>query len=544
MLQSISKFNAWIWGAFFIVFLWSFAIYDTKFRGPDEPIYYAYTASIIEDGDLNAANQLYQGSAKFVSQTYNLPDFHNHGGTVFWAPIYACSRFLGTEQAIKCALSFSSVIFGLFTLLLTFILCRNFFSEKTSLWSTAIMFLATPYFYFTFFESANGQIIASLLSVISIFILYYAFTLKLRHWFFYGMFFSLCLAVKLDLWFQVFLIAMCLLAMHSSKELTWRKVGYFILGFLPIFILNLVNDYIKYGFMHKGEFYLFNPHNFYLFDQLFSSYRGYFYTSPIFYVSLFGFVLVTIALFKKKFPDNQERWKITLLFLLAVYLFIKIFIISFRYAWGGGTTGARQLLTEFPVFVLLYAYALENQKRLIRYLLCLLSLFLLFWNFMVISEFITGMDLEYLAGAPGLMERVKSVAVIFNLLACPKEIWLKLMASGPLLCGMFLIILLVLREKRKISSDKWILKLMIFISIYAVSAYSLITVFNICRNRNNVESLKAKGFFDHAVVLNSKDYERQENVSSMDEMIAYFSLKKDYAMVENIKRIKKSIYGD
>ena len=56
---------------------------------------------------------------------------------------------------------------------------------------------------------------------------------------------------------------------------------------------------------------------------------------------------------------------------------------------------------------------------------------------MVISEFITGADLKYFSGAPALMERVKSVAVIFSLFTHPKEIWLKLAVAGPLLSGMF-----------------------------------------------------------------------------------------------------------
>jgi hypothetical protein len=526
------------------VFIYMFLIYDTGFHGPDEPIYFAYTASLVEDGDLNAVNQLYQGGAKFVSQTYNLPDFHNHGAVVFWAPIYAYSRLFGEAKAIKCALSLSSVIFAFFTLLLTFGLCRKFFSVKTSIWSTVIMFLATPYFYFTFFEPGNGQIIASLFSVISIFVLYYASAMKRLDWLFYGTFFSICLVVKLDLWFQVFLIAMCLVVLSYRKEISLRKILYFILGFLPVFILNLVNDYFKYGNMHKGEFYLFNPHNFFFFDQLFSSYRGYFYTSPIFYVSLFGFVLITIALFKKKFLDNSGRWNLVLFFLLAMYLFIKIFIISFRYAWGGGTTGARQLLTEFPVFVLLYAYALENQRRLFRYSLCLLSLFLMVWNFMIISEFITAVDLKYLAVTPALVERLKSVAVVFNLLVHPKDAWFKLTVSGPLLCGMLLIILLALRGKRRIFSDKWIYGLMMSISIYAVSVYSLVTGLNIYHNKKNVEKLRAKGFFNQAIVLSSRDYEREENVSSMDEMINYFFLTKNLGMVEKIKRTKKDVYGD
>ena len=44
---------------FFLVFcLYIFAVYDIGFNGADEPIYYAYTASVVEDGDLNAINEV------------------------------------------------------------------------------------------------------------------------------------------------------------------------------------------------------------------------------------------------------------------------------------------------------------------------------------------------------------------------------------------------------------------------------------------------------------------------------------------------------
>ena len=82
-------------------FLYLFFVYDANFRGPDNPIYYAYTASVVEDGDLNAVNHLDQNYPYFlpsgkigVSSTYNLPDFHNNGGVVLWAPFYLYAKFM------------------------------------------------------------------------------------------------------------------------------------------------------------------------------------------------------------------------------------------------------------------------------------------------------------------------------------------------------------------------------------------------------------------------------------------------------------------
>ena len=122
-----------------VVFLYLFLIFDTRFHGPDEPIYFAYTASIVEDGDLNAVNHLDPSYPYFlpdgkigVSQTYNLPDFHNHGGVIFWAPFYIYGKLayfiiqklnlldpseISLDSCIKCALCFSSIIFGFLTIM-------------------------------------------------------------------------------------------------------------------------------------------------------------------------------------------------------------------------------------------------------------------------------------------------------------------------------------------------------------------------------------------------------------------------------------------
>ncbi len=158
---------------FLIFILYLFAIYDVNFHGPDEPIYFAYTASIVEDGDLNAVNHLDQhypyylaGGKIGISRTYNLPDFHNHGGVILWAPFYAYAKLVyriadklklkgltsyGLDRLAKCVMSFSTIIFGFFAILFTYKLCRVFFPAAGSLLSTLAVFLGTPFFYYMLF---------------------------------------------------------------------------------------------------------------------------------------------------------------------------------------------------------------------------------------------------------------------------------------------------------------------------------------------------------------------------------------------------------
>jgi hypothetical protein len=97
--EKIKNFSFGIVALLFFIYL--FVIYNTSFSGPDKPIYFAYTASIVEDGDLNAVNHLGNSypyrlaSGKIgISETYNLPDFHDHGGIILWAPFYAYAKFV------------------------------------------------------------------------------------------------------------------------------------------------------------------------------------------------------------------------------------------------------------------------------------------------------------------------------------------------------------------------------------------------------------------------------------------------------------------
>ena len=305
---------------FFIFFIYLFLVFSSKFKGPDEPIYYAYTASVVEDGDLNAVNHLdsnypyYLPDGKIgISSTYNLPDFHNHGGVVLWAPFYLYGKLVyfidrkidlmklnnyGPEDITKCAMSFSTMIFGFVTLLLTFLFCRFFFSDTISAFSTFVMFIATPYFYFTMQDVGNANIIASLFSVLSIWFLGYAIRMKKTHWFLCGLFFSICFIVKVDLWFQIFSIALVIFILILLKKAHWSCGVYFLFGFTPGFILKTINDYIKYGTLHMGEFGLLNFKDCYFWEQLFSPYHGFFYTSPVFFICMIGFILTIIYFFR------------------------------------------------------------------------------------------------------------------------------------------------------------------------------------------------------------------------------------------------------
>jgi len=570
------KGKLFIFFVFTLFFLYCFAVFETDFHGPDDPIYFAYTTSIVEEGDLNVVNNIvlsddyYFPSKKInVTKTYNLPDFHNHGGVILWAPFYAYGKFMrnfaaklnieySNKSITALVMSLSSLIFGFLTLILTYLFCKTFFSQKIALFSTAIMLFGTPFFYFLLYEVGNAQMLASLLSVLSIWVVSYIIRTKKLHWFIYGLFFGICITVKIDIWFQIFFIIFLFIVLVRSKQTTWKNGGFFLMGLLPACTLKIINDYIKYGTFHMGEFGLLNLKGSFLLEMLFSTYRGYFYTSPVLYICLLGFIFALVGVLKgikskEKIESLNEKGSADFfILLLSLYLFTKIFIISHDFAWGGGTPGARTLLTEIPLFVLLFARGLDRQNILVRRFFLSLSIIFVLWNFLAISEYMSGADFRYLAQTPVWSERVKGIRNIIPVLFDVKDLRIKLIfCFFPILATLSIVFYLIfssknilpstwLRRSRGINNNNF--KTFALLSVYLVVAYTAVTFLNLQNNKANVERLKTKGFFKDAKILSEHEFEKNENVGSMDEMIEYFTLKGEFERVGEIKRAKKRMY--
>lgn len=562
---------------FLLFFIYLFIVFETDFRGPDEPIYYAYTESVIEDGDLNVVNNIDSNHRYYfpsgvigVSKTYNLPDFHNHGGVVLWAPFYVYAKIIHffaanfnianltvytLERLTKCLMSFSTIVFGFFTILLTYMLCRVFFSNRLSIFSTLAICFGTPFFYFLLLETGNANIIASLFSVLSIWAVSYVIGAKKSHWFVYGLFFGICIAVKVDLWFQIFFILPFFIILFINKRIGLINGISFAVGLIPGVFLLCVNNYIKYGTFCIREFALLNIKDSYFLDQLFSSYRGFFYTSPVFYICMLGLILVIVGFLKRFKPIIKLQYKSEDLFilLLSLYLIVKIILLGYRYVWGGGTCGARPLLTEFPILVILYARALQVQKRFIKYCLFFISLIFIAWNLLIISEYVTGVDLKYVLETPRLGIRIKSLENILTSLSHYQGLKLKVsLCLLPMLVILGIAFYAVMFAK-KVCSFFWYsrnrnsnnaFKIFCLFAIGLNVSYACITFLNVYNNKKNVERLKVSGFFSDVKILTSRDFERGENTRGMDEMMEYFTLIGDQGRVDRIQRQKEEMYGE
>jgi hypothetical protein len=563
---------------FLSFFIYLFVVYDVNFNGPDCPVYLAYTASVVDDGDLNAAKHSGSSYYRFrpladkipLSKTYNLPDYHNHAGVVLWVPFYVYAKLAGSvadrlnikrltasllDRLARCALSFSTITFTFFTVLLTYMLSRIFFPDKLALCSCLAIFFGTPFVYYALQETGNATIVACLLSIVSIWFCFYALGIKRRHWFLYGLFFSICVAVKSELWLQVFFIFPFFIYLLRRKQTSLINGVYFVIGIIPGLALKAINDYIKYAALHIGELNLFGfGKNFYFFKQLFSSYRGFFYTSPVFYICLLGAIFLIINSARNIKSRDEKKLQDHLFLILTSYLIIKIVILSYRYAWGGGSAGSRVLLTEYPIFVLLYARALSGKTR--RFILFALtfSLLAVFWNFMVIGEYVDWADKTYIAaGAPALTMRIKVFERVLPGLFYIKNLPFKLRLCLPLFLAVIgLTFYALARCVKPLCPSFWHIKYpgsnkifrnLALFTVYLCGMYTVITALNAYNNKRNVEELKTSGFFNNAVIADHRDFEKKEIIGSLDEMIEYFTLSGDYGRVNKIKRYKAQKYG-
>jgi hypothetical protein len=549
-------------GTLIIFAILCFLVFDTEFHGCDEPIYFAYTESIIENHDLNVVDQVYEKGASFdVSKTYNMPDLRSHGGILAWWPFYLYGRYAYRFQHLsvlpqvppkacsKWAMSFSTVLFGILALILSVILCKRYFPLSIVLWSTIVLFAGTPFFYYMLFEVGNANILAACFSATLILLCCSIDVKKRVHLFLLGLFFSITLILKVDLWFY-FTFILAFIVLQTGFRWQTAFIG---LGMLPGFILKGINDFIRYGYIHNAELGVVNMKSFYFVEQMFSQYHGYFSSSPIFILCIVFGIIVTVKVCRNLFRSRVLKTEDVVMIASLIYFIVKLGITSFRFAWGGGSAGARQLIVDVPLCIFMYSCFLKNKKVPVVVPIILASICFVVWNLITVSEYASKVDILYIAGNPELIMRFWNMVKILTYLFVIKQFILKAVLLGPLLgacitvfIGVFLFIMVNNKNssRRLLSrrrSDSAVVSVCAWLTVYCYLAYTIITGSNIANNKINVLSLKRDGFFARARIVPPQKYEAAENLESTDEMIAYYTVTHDVDKIHKLIKIRKDL---
>jgi hypothetical protein len=570
-----------------------FLFFQITFRGPDYPIYPAFLDSIVVDGDMNVINNVtaidptqpcgetFRGQQ--VTKTHNYSDFHNTGSTVLWMPFYLYGQGLAilhnllfsgsqapeqADQILLCSLSYSNLIMGFLTCLMIFIITANFFPPRLAFWSTILIFWGTPAFFYTLIENGNANIPAMFMSVLLL--LATPTGLADKNWrpaFLLGLLLAMCVAVKIDLWFQIFMIFATTIIFWFSGKLRPLNLLYIAAGYLLGGIPRLINDYIKFGDFHSGEAGMLNLQNSYHLQQLISPYQGFFTSSPILLICLVGLVIMIWLAIKKSDLQNfihaPDQTIQRIIVAMSIWLGGKLFIIGFRFAWGGGTFGARQLLTELPYFVLLLSlinYQNQSQKnRWLRLILPTVLVITIFINFVQASEYLAREPMSYYLRDCSLLERIAHLRFLgLVLVRGLAQLPLKLTMIPPFLLTLWLTRALLCRSReinalfapwrdsaKQSETEKPMSPIqrgLKGLTIYMLFTWFTISGANLINNHANVEAMTEQGCFDFVTVVPPNWFELDENVISMKEMIHYFKIKGDLKEVERIKSICKRIY--
>ncbi len=533
----------------FVLSLLLFLKADGDFGHVESGIYFDYTQSIVEDGDFNIVNQFFDHEEKkYVTKNHYYPDFHSHGSVIYWSYLYSFAHIinksflhLGGEARdlfLNISLSFSSVFFFLFGMLLLPKTLALFNRRFPRYWYFLLP-LVTPLYFYTVIEPGNGSIVA--FPLVQVLIHIYSWCLKefsYKNMMLYGGFLALAFISKVDAVFYGVLPFHAYFYFYKEKQII--EVTKKILSFLGVFALinslQLINDYIKYGLFSYGYIdTVFSDYNLF-WEVLFSPYHGIIYYSPLYLLSVIGFIF----LLYRFIGENISSFKSTdfLLIFLTLVGLIKLYIFSGSYSHGSGVFGGRQFMTEIPTLLMLAMIILEKIKKTFK---AVLLVFVTLWSLMVFFSYnemslnssnFTPWDVDanhYLQkiaqGGGKFLVFLKDLFIGFN----EVETKLSYFWIYPLVFALIFSFLRFGKLKRYAC---------IFF-IFFSSTYALQTSYNYFYGKKNVAKMKEEGFFQNALVGNDVAmYFYYENMGSLNERLVFLKANGNEKEYERVNKIR------
>ena len=573
-----------------LIIIYIILLTNNSFIGAEHLEYFGYIKSIVHDFDLNIVNNFEDDIFYYgISKTYNLADFHQHGGIIIWVPFYifgnilksflqSLSSFLHINLQInfdsipETVLCLSTPILGITIIILIFWLLKKYYNKKIIFSSLFLITFGIPFILYSIYLPGQQNIVAAFFGVLLIIYINNISDKKdVNSWFFLGILFSLCFIVKLDLWFHIITISTYLIYIFiRDKDLkSISKICIsFSFGILPCLSLKIINSYIMYGVIKIGELSTINTSYSIFPDLLFSEYRGMFFISPILYACVLGaslslffvsknYIIPVIFGIKKinistssKDEDftnlkNTYNFKMLMLCFLITFI-IKTIIRSRGFAWGGDSLN-RAIIADFPLFVFLlcelFSIIKLKNKGLIIALILLLPL--LIWTILNSLLFHFGPDdpinlSEKLSLIIWLIKSYEIINIFYmafigNINTITEKAFF--LAITLILLSLIFIIYKIIKNKifNKTLSISLKKTMTIFI-LYSLFFYLITTILNISFNQINVDKMKKQNFFSGIEISNPEQFAANENMNSMTEMIHVYNAQKKYKKVKQIEK--------
>ncbi|MBK24117.1 MAG: hypothetical protein CME70_08970 [Halobacteriovorax sp.] len=529
------SFHIFIVSAVLTIFVLFASRYDPEVMKIDKGYYQSYTQSIIEDGDYNIFNQVDPVFRWIATKTYNHVDFHDHGISVLWTPFFLYTKLLksfGLNPDVFLSTNYNTaqiiagLFFGLLALLLSFKLIRLFWgNSRGSLEVIIALVVGTPFLWHMLFHPANSDITVSVLPVISTLIFLSVIEKhRKRDWFLFGAWMGFSVIAKITMGFYYLLPGVGLLmALKEKGSKGFLSVLFFILGSSLLQGAFLVNETIKFGIPINGYLATVNS-SYYLLFETFLGPIGYFYISPIYFLSLIGIYYY----FKAGVSLSKENRALLGLVLILVPI-VKMIVESFTFAVVGDL-GARHYIIDISVFILTFSFFFQDFRNskvkliLIRasFIFCALWMCIMciwFSYHLPQKPFVWGQDymrnLDFLFPT---LEIMSFRANLFREVGLIQSLWETRLYYPLILIVSFLLVHLYHARINK--------RVLWGVSISAWSLYLIFTGLNLMNNEKNVIAQKEQGLYKDTVIGNGmKIYLYDENVGALVDTINFFKFR-------------------
>jgi hypothetical protein len=418
-------------------------------HGNDGAGYYSYVHSIFIDHDLDFENEREHFNQTQSVTSINIdPKTGNHynhyplGTALLWSPYYVFGHLIaylgdfpmdGYFSPYVYMICLGSAINAFIGILLIYFLLRKYFKKAIAFLSLVTVWLASPLFYYMFFESSLSH--ANSFFAATIFVYFWHASSNERSvlkWSLLGLLAGLMVLVR----FQnvIFLVFPLIEVITKYKSGTWKEFTSsdlkgiifsalsFILVLTPQMLIlkashgSIIRGYQVITYGNKLNL-LTSASNF--FNVLFSSNHGLINWCPV-----LGLALIGLFMFYRK-----EK-KLSLMFLSA--FFLNLIIVSGWEFWHASQSfGHRMFINLTMAFVFGFAYLLEYLERKVGFKYILVTcLFLIGWNFGLMVQY--GSRMISSGGAVPLLERVYN-----NFVEVPRKIF-KLISKFIFFRGEFL----------------------------------------------------------------------------------------------------------
>ncbi|EQC46949.1 hypothetical protein M900_2586 [Bacteriovorax sp. Seq25_V] len=334
-------------------------------------MYNSYAHSIIEDGNLNISDELYEirkyRKEPIIQTPTNYdPDYHSHGSSFVFAPFIIIGKlFSDISRSLSGDISqylkapwpltetryledmFIGVGLFMFALIGFYQLWSFCFRESTNrdkVISMALLMWATPFYMYTIHYPGNMNIVLlPLLTLLYKFLYDREFTLNERELVYFVSLLSIGFIIKVDIAFVA--VFLPIVFWRSRGNLTPKDYVGPSFVVLLVLILFLVNRYLQYGSLHLG--YGGVTSSFIPLTMLFTPFSGLLYTCPI-------FIFLLIFYFSTKTKDRN----LTILLLSPLAKFIAI-----SFAFNSGVDfGWRDVIGNLYIWALVLAHIFKNHK--------------------------------------------------------------------------------------------------------------------------------------------------------------------------------------